>query len=104
MEVLSERCRKSLPPAAPESWFSHASVNLVFDFAMVFCKSAGGVGQFYAMFLNIAFWDCTTLPQIRLRDYAERPDPPSNNAIDFRTSRAICVFHFANLGMSRAIR
>jgi hypothetical protein len=44
------------------------------------------------MFLNIAFCDFTTLPQNWLRCYPCRADPLSKNEIDFRTSRAICVF------------
>ena len=54
--------------------------------------------------LNIALCDCTTLSQNWLRCHPGRADPPSNNEIHFRRSRAICVFYFVNFGMSRAIR
>ena len=104
MEVLSETCRKSLPPAAPESCFLHASVNLVFDFAMFFLEIGRPIRSTLQYVVEHFVLGLHNTPADTASRLPETADPPSNNAIDFRTSRAICVFHFANLGMSRAIR
>ncbi len=101
---MSERYRKSQWAAVPESWLLHASVNLSFIFYVFFLESVTQVRQLFHEFLNIAFCDCTTLPQNWLRRHPGQADPPSNNEIDFRRSRAICVFYFVNFGMSHAIR
>ncbi len=90
--------------SVPGSWCLHASVNLMFNLYVAFMKSVTQVGQLLHKCLNIAFCDCTTLPQNWLRRHPGQADPPSNNEIDFRRSRAICVFYFVNFGMSHAIR